>query len=131
MNLRCFNPQFYIASRVGDSALERGDISRTAGYRRQLGIVIAAVKVLRAAVPADDLLPGDRLALDRFAKLAEPPESLTGRDWISDATLTSANVDDLIRKLRRLRQDDPRSADEVVRRLTDEASGAAVDAVTS
>lgn len=43
MNLRCFNPQFFIASKFGDTAL-RADRTAGDGYDRELGIVIDAVE---------------------------------------------------------------------------------------
>jgi hypothetical protein len=129
MNLRCFNPQFFIASRVGDVALER-EGGRRGGHRDpQLGVVIDAVRVLCAALPTDDLLPGDRLALDRLAELAQR----AGADRIGagDAWITTAEVDDLVRRLQRLRQEDPAAADEIVRRLVEDPGALAAPAVTA
>jgi hypothetical protein len=131
MDLRCFNPQFFIGSRVGDAALDTDEARRAGSYDRQLRIVIDAVRVLCAAVSADDLLPGDRLALDRLAELGQRADSVTPRDGTGEAVLTTADVDDLIQKLQRLRQEDPGSADEVVRRLTEEAGRPAIGTGTS
>jgi hypothetical protein len=121
MNLRRFNPQFFIASKLGDTAL-RPDRARPGdGYDRDLGIVIDALRALCVAVPTDRLLRGDRLALERLEELGQGVHTAMDHDNGVDAALSTADVDDLIRKLRRLRQDDPRSADSILRRITDEA----------
>jgi hypothetical protein len=120
MNLRCFNPQFFIASKFGDTAL-RADRTAGDGYDRELGIVIDALRALCVAVPTDRLPPGDRLALERLEELGQGVRSVLDHDNGVDAALSTADVDDLIRKLRRLRQDDPRSADGILRRITEEA----------
>jgi hypothetical protein len=121
MNLRCFNPQFFIASKFGDAAL-RPDRAGTGGaYDRDLGIVIDALRALSAAVPTDRLLRGDRLALERLEELAESVRTVMDYDDRVDAALSTADVDDLIGKLRRLRQDDPSSADRILRRITEES----------
>ncbi len=69
MNVRCFNPQFFIGSRVGDAALETemGQSARDYDYR--LDVLIEAVKVLAAAVPADSLTPAGQLALQQIQAL--------------------------------------------------------------
>jgi hypothetical protein len=121
LSLRCFNPQFFIASRVGDAALEAGS-EQLRGRRRldsQMRTVIEAMRVLCAAVATDGLPAVDRLALDRLNALGQ------GADWASqdgsgDASLTTAEVDDLIERLRRLRREDPDSADQIIRRLVEE-----------
>lgn len=73
LNLHCFNPQFYIGARVGDTALENetGQLART--YGAKLDLLIAAVKVLAAAVPADTLTAGDQLVLDQLRALPPVP----------------------------------------------------------
>ena len=73
------------------------------------------------AVPTDRLLPGDRLALERLEELGQGARSVMDLDNGVDAAVSTADVDDLIRKLRRLRQDDPASADSILQRITDEA----------
>ncbi len=73
------------------------------------------------AVPTDRLLGGDRLALERLEELGQGVRSVLDHDNGADAALSTADVDDLIRKLRRLRQDDSRSADGILRRITEEA----------
>ncbi len=70
MNLRCFNPQFFIGSRVGDVALdqERGQSGRSYDYR--LDVLIEAVNVLAAALPPERLTPADQLVLEQLKALA-------------------------------------------------------------
>ncbi|HVM67187.1 MAG TPA: hypothetical protein VMU14_20125, partial [Acidimicrobiales bacterium] len=118
MNLRCFNPQFFIASRVGDVALEH-DWEDGASDDDQLSVVIEAVRVLCAAVPVDGLLPADRAALDRLKSLRRPAGS--GHTAAADASITTADVDNLIAKLRVLRDEDPESAGRIIRRVVEEA----------
>jgi hypothetical protein len=70
MNLRCFNPQFFIGSRVGDTALDQewGPSGRTYDYRME--VLIEAAKVLAAAVPTERLTPADQLVLEQLKALA-------------------------------------------------------------
>jgi hypothetical protein len=124
MNMRCFNPQFFIASKVGDEALERDEPRSASKFGHDLGIVIGALRVLCAAAPTDDLLARDRLALDRLEELGREADSVRARDEGGGDSLSRADVDDLIRRLRQLRRDDPRSADDIWRRLVDEAGPA-------
>jgi hypothetical protein len=51
-------------------------------------------------------------------------DSARARDGRGHDRLSTADIDDMIRKLRQLRRDDPRSADDVLRRLIDEAQAA-------
>jgi hypothetical protein len=128
MNLRCFNPQFFVASKVGDEALDRDKGSRARKLDHDLGILVDALRVLCAGITADQLPCGDRVALDRLADLGRELDSARARD--EHAALSTADVDDLIRKLRQLRDDDPRAADDILRRLVDEAGPTAVQTVT-
>jgi hypothetical protein len=120
MSLHCFNPQFFIASRVGDAALEGGSGAFTRRFAQQMQIIIDAMRALSVAVPLGQMLPGDRLALDRLQELAQSMDQSGIRDN-KVAALTTAEVDDLIGRLRRLRRDDPESADRILRRLNEEA----------
>jgi hypothetical protein len=111
LNLRCFNPQFFIASRVGDVALDRdSDQFRAGNVDARMRTVVEALRVICRTVPTDGLSPADRLALDRVDALGQ-----------HDAPLTSEDVDDLIQRLRCLRREDPESADQILRRLVEEA----------
>jgi hypothetical protein len=67
MSLRCFNPQFFIGSRVGDAALESEQ--KVSSYEHRLEVLIEAVKVLAALVPADTLTTADQLALEKLRAL--------------------------------------------------------------
>jgi hypothetical protein len=125
MNLRCFNPQFYIASRVGNAALEQEMGWHARGRDDQVGIIIDALRVLCAAFPNEDLLPADRVALDRLKTLGAGADSRASNDGAATAGLTTADVDDLIERLRRLRRQDPDAADEILRRLADEVAAPA------
>jgi hypothetical protein len=119
LSLRCFNPQFYIASRLGDVALDQEVKLRNRDVDSQMRIVVKALTVLSAAVPTDDLRPADRLALDQLRALGEQA-GMGARDGAKEARITSAEVDEVIQRLRRLRQEDPESADEILRRLIEE-----------
>jgi hypothetical protein len=121
MSLHCFNPQFFICSRVGDAALEADHGGFSLKFPREMHIVIDAVRALAAAVPLGHLLPGDRLALDRLQGLSQGMDRAgTGDD--QTPALSTAEVDDLIGRLRRLRREDPESADRILRRLNEEAA---------
>jgi hypothetical protein len=127
LNLRCFNPQFFIASRVGDAALEEeSEQLRPGSLDARMRTVVDALRVLCAALPADGLLPADRLALDRLNALGQRADWDATRDGAGDALLTTDDVDDLLRRLRRLRHEDPELADQILRRLMQEAGTPAV-----
>jgi hypothetical protein len=72
MNLRCFNPQFFIGSRVGDVAIEN-ERAQAARYDRRLDVIIEAVKVLSATIPAESLTPADQLVLEQLRALRPAP----------------------------------------------------------
>jgi hypothetical protein len=121
MSLHCFNPQFFICSRVGDAALEADDGALTRRFPQEIHIIIDAIRAVAAAVPLGYLLPGDRLALDRLQGLSqEMIPAGTGDDQV--AALSTAEVDDLIERLRRLRREDPDAADRILRRLSEEGA---------
>ena len=124
MNLRCFNPQFYIASRVGDAALDQ-EMWLHARGGDPMGIIIDALRVLCATVSTEDLVPADRLALERLKALGAGADSRGSNDGAAGAGLTTADVDELIERLRRLRRQDPEAADEILRRLVEEAAAPA------
>jgi hypothetical protein len=121
MSLSCFNPQFFIGSKVGDTALEAESAATTRRSREEIKIVIDALRALSAALPVEQMPPGDRLAVDRLRGLAQEMNQAGTRDP-EVASFSTAEVDDLIRRLRRLRRDDPKSADRILRRLNDEAA---------
>jgi hypothetical protein len=125
MNLRCFNPQFYVASRVGDAALDQEIAVHARRRNDQMAVVVDALRVLCAAVPTEGLLPADRLALERLRALGEAVDPHARTDGAADAGLTTADVDVLIERLRRLRRQDPDSADQILRRLVEEAAAPA------
>jgi hypothetical protein len=77
MNLRCFNPQFFIGSRVGDAALEN-ERALSARNDRRLEVLIEAVKVLATTVPADRLTPADQLVLEQLRALQPAPSADPG-----------------------------------------------------
>ena len=95
-------------------------------FDHDLGIVVDALRVLCGALPADDLQPGDRLALARLEELGREVDSARARGEKADDRLSTADVVDMIRKLRQLRRDDPKSADDILRWLVDDA-GASTD----
>jgi hypothetical protein len=120
MSLHCFNPQFFICSRVGDAALEADRGTSTRRFPQEMHIVVDALRVLSAAVPLSQILPGDRLALDRLQGLAQRmDQTRTGGN--EAAALSTTEVDEFIGRLRRVRGADPESADEILRRICEEA----------
>jgi hypothetical protein len=130
MNIQCFNPQFFIGFRVGDVALKDDWEHRARGYDHRLGVVIDALRVLSAAIRAEVLMPDDQVVLDRLNSLEANADRGLTPGGSGDASLTRAGVDDLIHKLRQLRRADPVSADQIVRRIVEEA-GPPAPAVTS
>jgi hypothetical protein len=123
VNLRCFNPQFFISSRVGDAALEADCGAFTRRFAQDMHTVVDAVRALSVAVPLAEMLPADRLALDRLQGLAQRMDQ-TGTGDNNVAALSTAEVDDLISRLRRLRRDDPDSAERILRRISEETAPA-------
>lgn len=121
MNLRCFNPQFFVASKVGDLALEQDLRHSVRGYEQDLRVVIEAVRALCGAVPPGALSPVDLLALDRLEALGRSAGSSPTEGEGADRSLPTADVDDLILKLQRLREEDPEGVGQIVRRIVDEA----------
>jgi hypothetical protein len=119
MSLRCFNPQFFIGSRVGDTALDTDHGAITRSSREEMHILVDAVRALSAAVPLEQMPPGDRVAVNRFQKLAQEMSKAGARDS-EVASFSTVEVDELISRLRRLRRDDPESADTILRRLSEE-----------
>jgi hypothetical protein len=73
MNMRCFNPQFFIGSRVGDVAIENERAQAARFHDRRLDVLIEAVKVLAASVPAESLTPADQLVLEQLKALRAAP----------------------------------------------------------
>jgi hypothetical protein len=120
VNVRCFNPQFFIGSRVGDVALEQQYEERVQSYAQQFGVLVDAVRVLCTMIPAGELGPADQAVVEQFMALAERASAPDSRIATQDAVLTIADVEQFIRRLQHLRQVDPASADQVVRRLADE-----------
>jgi hypothetical protein len=121
MSLSCFNPQFFICSRVGDAALEDDDGAFSRRFPQEMHIIIDAIRALSAAVPLGHLLPGDHFALDRLQWLSGRMDQ-TGISDKKVATLSTAEVDDLIGRLQQLRRQDPESADRILRRLSEETA---------
>jgi hypothetical protein len=121
MRLSCFNPQFFLASKVGDTALEDESAAIIRRSRQEMQIVIDALRALAAALPTEQMPPGDRRAVDRLQGLAQQIDQ-AGRRGYEVASFSPAEVDELIRRLRRLRLDDPESADRILQRLTEEAA---------
>jgi hypothetical protein len=75
MNIRCFNPQFFIGARVGDAAIEQERALSTGSYDRRLDVLIEAVKVLAANIPADNLTPADQLVMEQLRALRPAPSA--------------------------------------------------------
>jgi hypothetical protein len=130
MNMRCFNPQFFIASRVGDAALEQDWEHSVRNHDHRLGVILDAVTVLCAAVPREGLQPAERLSLDRLEALAGSADPRETGETAEDTAFTAAEIDQLVLRLLRLRQEDPEAAADIVRRIVDEV-GPHAPAVTS
>src|ERR1019366_7978906 len=92
-----------------------------------LPAVLAAVLAVHAHVELpSDLLPADQEALDRFKDLAIGVDAVVAKHRPSDDhALTTADTDDFVDRLSRLRGQDPATADVVTARLRKVLDGAA------
>ncbi len=75
MNMRCFNPQFFIGSRVGDVAIENERAQAARIDDRRIDVLIEAVNVLAATVPAESLTPAEQLVLEQLRALRPAPST--------------------------------------------------------
>jgi hypothetical protein len=66
------------------------------------------------------MLPGDRLALDRLQRLAQTMDQI-GIGDNEVIGLSTEEVDDLIKRLCHLRLDDPEAADRILHRINEAA----------
>ena len=121
-----FNPQFFINSNPDDVAVENDVLAQVGSYGKQLGTIIDALGVVVSQLAKADLLPADQEALDRFKDLAIGVDAVVAKHRPSDDhALTTADTDDFVDRLSRLRGQDPATADVVTARLRKVLDGAA------
>jgi hypothetical protein len=113
-----FNPQFFINSNPDDAAVENDVLSQVGSYGKQLGTIIDALGVALAAMPKSELSAGDQRAVDRFKDMADDVNTVVDRYRPDrDRALTTADADDFLDRLDRLRLDDPAAAQAVTEQL--------------
>src|SRR5260221_9936394 len=113
-----FNPQFFINSNPDDVAAENDVLAQVGSYGKQLGTIIDALGVVVAKLAETDLAAGDRRALERFKDLTDDVDKVVAKHRPDrDRPLTTADTDDFLERLDRLRQDDPAEARAVTDRL--------------
>ena len=113
-----FNPQFFINSNPDDVAVENDVLAQVGSYGKQLGTIIDALGVVVSRLAKTDLTAGDRLALDRLKDLTDDVNKVVAKHRPDrDRPLTTADTDEFLARLDRLRQDDPAEARAVTDRL--------------
>jgi len=113
-----FNPQFFINSNPDDVAVENDVLAEVGSYGKQLGMIIDALGVVVSTMAKADLLPADQEALDRFKQLAAGVDAAVAKHRPGgDHALTTADTEDFVERLSRLRGHDPAAADAVAQRL--------------
>ena len=116
---RFFNPQLFISYNSADAPIENHVLSRVGSYGRQLGTLLDAVEVLTARLPADELTPAERSAVDALTELRGDVERAKAdfRGEPVRADLSRADVDRLLGQLADLERTDPGAHRELVGRL--------------
>jgi hypothetical protein len=113
-----FNPQFFINSNPDDVAVENDVLAEVGSYGKQLGTIIDALGVVVSKLDKAALLPDDQAALDRFRELAVGVDAVVSKHRPGDThALTTAETDDFVDRLGRLRRQDPAGAQVVTDRL--------------
>jgi hypothetical protein len=113
-----FNPQFFINSNPDDAAVENDVLSQAGSYGKQLGTIIDALGVALAKISRSDLSAGEQRAVDRFLDLADKVNTVVEQHRPArDRALTTADADDFLDRLDRLRLDNPTAAQAVTEQL--------------
>jgi hypothetical protein len=118
---RFFNPQLFISYNSADAPIENHVLSRVGSYGKQLGTLLDAVEVLTARLPADELTPAERVAVDALIELRADVERAKA-DYRGEpvrADLSRADVDRLLGQLADLERTDPDVHRDLVDRLRD------------
>ena len=118
---RFFNPQLFISYNSADAPIENHVLSRVGSYGKQLGTLLDAVEVLTARLPADELTPAERAAINALTDLRADVERAKAdfRGWPVRAELSRADVDRLLDQLTDLERTDPDAHRDLVGRLRD------------
>lgn len=118
---RFFNPQLFISVNSGDAPIENHVLGRAGSYGKQLGILLDVVEVLVARLPAEELTPTERRAVDAFTELRDDVESakagFRGEPAPGRARISRADVERLLDQLADLARTDPRAHRAMVDRL--------------
>ena len=116
---RFFNPQLFISYNSADAPIENHVLSRVGSYGRQLGTLLDAVEVLTAHLPADELTPTERAAINALTELRADVERAKAdfRGEPVHAELSRADVDRLLDQLADLERTDPDAHRDLAGRL--------------
>ncbi|HSJ44071.1 MAG TPA: hypothetical protein VK923_05230 [Euzebyales bacterium] len=118
---RVFNPQLFISYNSSDAPIENHVLRRVGSYGKQLGTLLDAVEVLAARLPADELTPAERSAVDALTELRADVERAKA-DYRGEpvrADLSRADVDRLLDQLADLERTEPDAHRDLVGRLRD------------
>jgi hypothetical protein len=67
---RFFNPQVFVSLNSGDVDVENHVLKKAGSYGKQLGRVLDVLDILVARLPAEELTPGERRAVEAFRDLS-------------------------------------------------------------
>ena len=113
-----FNPQFFINSNPDDVAVENDVLSQVGSYGKQLGTIIDALGVVVSKLAATQLTTEDQRVIDRFHELSDDVSTVVARHRPDrDRPLTTADTEEFLDRLERLRHDTPAAAEPVTELL--------------
>lgn len=116
---RVYNPQLFISYNSADAPIENHVLRRVGSYGKQLGTLLDAVQVLTSRLPAAELTPAERSAVDALTELRADVERAKAdhRGEPVRADLSRADVDRLLEQLADLERTDPDAHRDLVGRL--------------
>jgi hypothetical protein len=113
-----FNPQFFINSNPDDVAVENDVLSQVGSYGKQLGTIIDALSVVVSKLAATQLTSTDQRVIDRFHDLSDEVSTVVARHRPDrDRPLSTADTEEFLDRLERLRHDAPAVAETVTELL--------------
>jgi hypothetical protein len=104
---RFFNPQIFVSLNSGDARVENHVLRKAGSYGKQLGRILDVLDVLVARLPANELTPAERRAVDAFRDLSEQVDAAVA-DYRGprQKTPTLDEVDRLLGRLADLKHSD-------------------------
>jgi hypothetical protein len=115
---RFFNPQVFVSLNSGDVDVENHVLKKAGSYGKQLGRILDVLDVLVARLPAGELTPGERRAVEAFGDLSQRVDAAV-EDYRGPrrAAPTLDDVDRLLRGLADLKRSDGASHQVLLDRL--------------